>query len=469
MINNIKKIWLAGREIFPIVEGGKGVAVSTGLTSGRFAAEDCAGTFSAVMPDGYDENGKAVPVITPGKTRMERHREMIRKSIENGLQNVEIAWRESKGKGRILMNMLWGLGGSREILEGILEKADGKVHGLCVGAGMPYQLGEIAAKFKVYYQPIVSSTRAFRALWSRGFEKSREWLGGVIYECPWRAGGHNGITSAEDPTIPQNQLPRLVELRQFMNSVGLAAVPIIIAGGIWSLSEAHAYIDNPEIQPVAFQLGTRPLLAAESPVSELWRDALLNLKEGDVKLQKFSPTGFYSSAVNNEFVQNLMARKGREVAFFDEPADGRVALDKSFHGLTGESRQFFVNASDLEKINEWRAQGFVVAMPTPDSSFVFETEAMAKNIIAQQNACSGCLAACKFSGWNSFEPDKEMPRDPRSFCIKNTLVAAAHSKADGKNLIFAGHLAYKFANDELFANNSRPTIHEFIEQVKQGL
>jgi NAD(P)H-dependent flavin oxidoreductase YrpB (nitropropane dioxygenase family) len=456
-MDKLKKIWLAGREIFPIVEGGKGVAVSTGKTAGKFAAEDCAGTLSAVMPDGYDEDGRAIPVATPGQTRLLRHREMIRKSIQNGIQNVEIAWRESKGRGRIFMNMLWGLGGSREIIEGILEKTKGKIHGISVGAGMPYQLGDIAAKFKVYYQPIVSSSRAFKALWARGFSRTKEWLGGVIYECPWRAGGHNGISS-EDPNNPEDALPRLIELRKFMNSVGLAAVPIIIAGGIWSISECQAYIGNPDIEPVAFQMGTRPMLTAESPVSESWRKIMMNLKEGDVKLQKFSPTGFYSSAVNNKFVQDLLARKARQVQFWDEAAEGLVALGGKF-----------VAAEDMPTILEWQAQGFETPMPTPDSTFVFETPTMARVIVAQQDACAGCLAACKFSGWNSFEPENELPRDPRSFCIKNTLQAAAHTDNLDNNLVFAGHSAYKFASDPLFADGKRPTIHEFLDEVKKGV
>ncbi|MDR1691362.1 MAG: nitronate monooxygenase, partial [Rickettsiales bacterium] len=261
----LKKVWVAGKLIDPIIEGGKGVALSTGLTCGRFAKENCAGTFSAVMADTYDENGKPNAVVLRGSTPKERNKELMEISIKGGVQNAEIAYKESEGNGRIFMNILWGLSNSREILEGILERAKGKIHGISVGAGMPYQLGEIAEKFKVYYQPIVSSTRAFKALWSRGFEKTKDWLGGVIYECPWTAGGHNGLSGAEDPKVKEDSFSRIAELRKFMNSVGLATVPIIIAGGIWTLSECAQYIDNPEIAPVAFQLGTRPILTQESP------------------------------------------------------------------------------------------------------------------------------------------------------------------------------------------------------------
>ena len=65
---------------------------------------------------------------------------------------------------------------------------------------MPYRLSEIAAKFNVYYYPIISSGRAFNALWKRAYSKTAELLGGVVYEDPWLAGGHNGLSNGEDPS-----------------------------------------------------------------------------------------------------------------------------------------------------------------------------------------------------------------------------------------------------------------------------
>ena len=50
----LNSISIAGKEILPIIEGGKGVNVSTGLTSGRWANCGGAGTFSGVNPDFYD-------------------------------------------------------------------------------------------------------------------------------------------------------------------------------------------------------------------------------------------------------------------------------------------------------------------------------------------------------------------------------------------------------------------------------
>ena len=100
------------------------------------------------------------------------------------------------------------------------------------------------------------------------------------------------------------------ELRGLMSEFGLAETPIFMAGGVWYLREWTDWIDNPELGPVAFQFGTRPLLTRESPISDAWKARLLTLREGDVYLNRFSPTGFYSSAVRNGFLQGAAAALG---------------------------------------------------------------------------------------------------------------------------------------------------------------
>ena len=190
-----------------MVEGGKGIAVSNGESSGAWAAAGGVGTFSGVNADSYDENGKLLPQIYKGKTRKERHEELIAFGIQGGIAQAKKAYEISGGKGRIHMNVLWEMGGAEHILHGVLEGAKGLINGVTCGAGMPYRVAEIAANFGVYYYPIVSSARAFRALWLRAYHKYREWLGGVVYEDPWLAGGHNGLSNSEDPKKPEDPYP----------------------------------------------------------------------------------------------------------------------------------------------------------------------------------------------------------------------------------------------------------------------
>ena len=51
--------------------------------------------------------------------------------------------------------------------------------------GHALQASEIAASYGVNYLPIISSARAFSALWKRAYHKAAEWLAAVVYEDPW--------------------------------------------------------------------------------------------------------------------------------------------------------------------------------------------------------------------------------------------------------------------------------------------
>ena len=220
-MKELKPIMISGKEVLPLIEGGKGINASDGKSSGAWAHENCVGTFSGVSPDYYDSLGNVILEKYFKKDRKERHDEMIEQSIKGGIAQAQVAHEISGGNGRIHMNMLWELGGSEQILTGVLEKAKGLIHGVTCGAGLPYKLGEIASRFGVYYYPIVSSARAFQVLWKRAYANFKEFLGGVVYEDPWLAGGHNGLSNAEDPTKPQSPYNRLVELRNTLNSLGL--------------------------------------------------------------------------------------------------------------------------------------------------------------------------------------------------------------------------------------------------------
>ena len=47
--------------MLPLIEGGKGVSVSNGQSSGAWALAGGVGTFSGVNADSYDSGGNAIP------------------------------------------------------------------------------------------------------------------------------------------------------------------------------------------------------------------------------------------------------------------------------------------------------------------------------------------------------------------------------------------------------------------------
>jgi NAD(P)H-dependent flavin oxidoreductase YrpB (nitropropane dioxygenase family) len=467
MFKGISPIRYAGREVLPLIEGGKGVSATNHQSSGAWAAAGGIGTVSAVNADSYDAEGKIIPQVYHALTRRERHEELIRYGIDGAVDQVRRAHEMTNGQGAININVLWEMGGAQPILHGVLEQTKGMIAGVTCGAGMPYKLSEIAASYGVKYLPIISSARAFSALWKRAYSKAAEYLGAVVYEDPWLAGGHNGLSNAEDPLVPQDPYPRVKALRDTMRAGGISdEIPIVMAGGVWNLKEWEHWIDNPELGQIAFQFGTRPLLTQESPIPAEWKQRLMELEEGDILLHRFSPTGFYSSAVRTPFLRSLEARSQRQIAFTkEELGDHCFQLDVG----VGTKKNFWVTKGDLMHAREWYAQGYTDALKTPDETLVFVTPEEKHMIRKDQADCMGCLSQCAFSSWADNEKNTTgRLADPRSFCIQKTLQDIAHGGPVDNNLMFAGHSAFRFKKDPFYSNGFVPTVKQLVERLQTG-
>ncbi len=467
MFKGVRPILYAGREVLPLIEGGKGVSATNHRSSGAWAAAGGIGTVSAVNADSYDPEGRIIPQVYNALTRRERHEELIRYAIDGAAQQVQRAYEMTGGRGAININVLWEMGGAQRVLHGVLERTKGLVAGVTCGAGMPYKLSEIAASYGVNYLPIISSARAFSALWKRAYHKAADWLAAVVYEDPWLAGGHNGLSNAEDPLAPQDPYPRVKALRETMRDGGIPDdLPIVMAGGVWNLKEWEHWIDNPELGQIAFQFGTRPLLTQESPIPEHWKQRLMTLEEGDILLHRFSPTGFYSSAVRNRFLRALEARSQRQIAFTKESlGDHRFQLDVG----VGTKKNFWVTRGDLLQARSWYAQGYTEALKTPDETLVFTTPEEKHHIRTDQSECMGCLSQCAFSSWADNEKNTTgRLADPRSFCIQKTLQEIAHGGPVDENLMFAGHSAFRFKSDPFYSNGFVPTVKQLVERIQTG-
>jgi hypothetical protein len=246
---------------------------------------------------------------------------------------------------------------------------------------------------------------------------------------------------------------------------GLDATPVVMAGGVWWLSEWEHWLDNPEIGPVAFQFGTRPLMTQESPISAAWKRRLLQLKKGDVFLNRFSPTGFYSSAVNNAFIEELRLRSERQVAY----SQHKVGEHSEPFPVGARGRLVYLTAADKVRAEQWVAEGYNEAMRTPESTLIFVTPEKENEILTDQINCMGCLSACMFSNWSQNEQGTTGKKaDPRSFCIQKTLQEISHSDKINDQLMFAGHNAYRFASDPYYANGFIPTVKQLVERLVTG-
>jgi len=56
-VKPLKPLIISGREVLPLVEGGKGISISNGESSGAWAASGGVGTFAGVNADSYNDKG----------------------------------------------------------------------------------------------------------------------------------------------------------------------------------------------------------------------------------------------------------------------------------------------------------------------------------------------------------------------------------------------------------------------------
>jgi hypothetical protein len=116
---NLKNIVISGKEVCPIIEGGKGINGTDGRSSGYFAKEGCVGTISLVSADYYDENGKPVMERSTRLKRLERHEDLIKGAIKGGITQAQIAHEIAGDNGRIHVNELWELAHSEDVIKGV--------------------------------------------------------------------------------------------------------------------------------------------------------------------------------------------------------------------------------------------------------------------------------------------------------------------------------------------------------------
>src|SRR5688572_7419798 len=114
----LRPILYGGREVWPLIEGGKGVSATNHMSSGAWAAAGGIGTVSAVNADSYDAEGKIIPQIYDQLTRLERHEQLIRYAIDGAVEQVKRAYDVASGRGAIIIYVMWVMGGGLEVLEG---------------------------------------------------------------------------------------------------------------------------------------------------------------------------------------------------------------------------------------------------------------------------------------------------------------------------------------------------------------
>jgi hypothetical protein len=154
------------------------------------------------------------------------------------------------------------------------------------------------------------------------------------------------------------------------------------------------------------------------------------------------------------------------VAYTSEPVGDHMAE----YGVGPRKRRVYLTPHDRARVAAFEAEGFTEAMRTPDNTLIFVTPEKSREIVKDQIDCMGCLSVCRFSNWSQHSEDHSNGKkaDPRSFCIQKTLQDIAHDGALERNLMFAGHNAYRFRQDPFYSNGFVPTVGQLVERIMSG-
>ena len=197
--------------------------------------------------------------------------------------------------------------------------------------------------------------------------------------------------------------------------------------------------------------------------AEFLIDSIINnLNLEDVVIQDFSPTGFFSSAIKNTFLERLIERKNNEIQFSHEKTEEFSEILK-----LSETKVVYIRSSDSAKAKIQIEKGFTEIKETPDNTVVFLTPDEWVQMKEDRKNCVGCLSQCQFSAWSQAKGNSGRLPDPRSYCIHKTLYDVSHNGSIVDNLLFAGHQVYRFATDPLYRNGI-PSVKELIEKIKAG-
>lgn len=272
---------------YPLVQGGMGVKISGPRLAGAVARAGGVGTIASVglACDSPHYNGR-------------NYFQANVKALRDALTEARAAAPE----GVLAVNCMVAL---TDYDDHIRTACEGGADVLISGAGLPLKLPELTKDFPgVALVPIVSSLKAAQLIvrrWQKSYGRLPD---GFVVETPLHAGGHLGVTKAEQVIDPDFSLETVVpELVAYLAEEGLGeTLPVIAAGGIWTRDDMDALF---AMGARGVQLGTIFACTEECDASPRFKQAYVEATEEDVVIIK-SPVGIPGRALKSPFVARYL-------------------------------------------------------------------------------------------------------------------------------------------------------------------
>ena len=243
---DLPPLFIRGRRLLPIVQGGMGVGVSAHRLAGTVASLGAVGTIASVdlrrhHPDLLAATAHAPKAEVDAANLVALDREIV------------AARALAAGRGMVAVNVMRAVSEyARYVRQSCVSGADAIV----VGAGLPLDLPDLSATHpEVELIPILSDARGIALIVKKWARKGRL-PDAIVIEHPRYAGGHLGAAKIADLGDPRFDFENVIpETLAFFRAEGIAdgAIPLIPAGGINTHERVRELI---ALGASAVQLGT---------------------------------------------------------------------------------------------------------------------------------------------------------------------------------------------------------------------
>lgn len=293
---DLPPLFIRGRALLPIVQGGMGVGVSAHRLAGNVARLGAMGTISAVdlrrhHPDLMRETAHC------------RDGAAIDRANLRALDREIVAARElAAGNGMLAVNVMRAVS---EYAAYIRKSLASGIDAIVVGAGLPLDLPDLAAGYPdVALIPILSDARGIELIVRKWMRKKRL-PDAIIVEHPRFAGGHLGASRVDGLDDPRFDFEVVIPAAlAFFRSAGIAddAIPLIPAGGINSPARVRELF---ALGARGVQLGTAFAVTEEGDATPEFKAVLAGADPEDI-VEFMSVAGLPARAVRTPWLENYL-------------------------------------------------------------------------------------------------------------------------------------------------------------------
>jgi len=294
-------LFIVGKQISPIVQGGMGVGVSAHRLAGAVARENAMGTIASIdlrhhHPDLIEQTERC------------RDRDVIDKVNEVALdREIKAALEIAQGNGVVAVNVMKAV----RAYPGLVRQAcESGAQAIVMGAGLPLDLPEMTADFpKVGLIPILSESRGVAIVMKKWLKKGR-CPDAIVIEHPGHAGGHLGAARIEDLHAERFEFALVIEQCQALFKelgLGADAPPLILAGGIDSHEKVRHWLGA---GASAVQLGTAFAVTKEGDAHIDFKRVLMEAVPSKM-IEFMSVAGLPARAVSTHWLKQYQRHEPR--------------------------------------------------------------------------------------------------------------------------------------------------------------